>query len=254
MKRLLGFVLMAALVSVLAGPVRGADDKGKEVQTVLDKAIKALGGAEKLGAVKAFTVKAKGKISFGDNDNEFTSATTTQGLDHTRSEFEGEFMGNKVKGVTVLNGDKGWRKFGDMVMELDKDGVANEKRSLYLQVVPVTLVALKGKDFKVKAGGTEKVGDKPAVVLEVTGPDGKSFKISFDKESGLPVKQVAKVIGFMGDEFTQETTFGGYKDFGGIKKATKVESKRDGQKFIVQEITDFKPLEKVNAKTFEEPK
>jgi hypothetical protein len=125
---------------------------------------------------------------------------------------------------------------------------------LYLQVIPVTLVALKGKGFKVKAAGDEKVGDKPAVVLEVTGPDDKTFKISFDKESGLPVKQVAKVIGFMGEEFTQETTFGDYKDFGGIKKATKVEAKRDGEKFISQEITDFKPVEKVDAKTFDEPK
>jgi hypothetical protein len=254
MRRLLGSVLLAALVPVLAGPVRGADDKDKDVQAVLDKAIKALGGAEKLGAIKAFTFKGKGKISFDDNDNEFTVATTTQGLDHTRSEFEGEFMGNKVKGVTVLNGDKGWRRFGDMGMEMDKDGVANEKRNLYLQVVPVTLVALKGKDFKVKAAGDEKVGDKPAVVLEITGPDGKTFKLFFDKESGLPVKQVAKVVGFTGDEFTQETTFGDYKELGGIKKATKVEAKRDGKKFISQEITDFKPLEKVDAKTFEEPK
>src|SRR5215813_13802415 len=123
MNRLLGSVLMAALVSGLAGPARGADDK--EVQAVLDKAINALGGAEKLGAVKAFTWKARGKISFGGNDNEFNSTTTVEGLDHVRSEFEGEFGGNKVQGVSVLSGDKGWRKFGDMVMEMDKAGVAN---------------------------------------------------------------------------------------------------------------------------------
>ena len=71
------------------------------------------------------------------------SEATVQGLDHFRSEFEGEFSGNKVKGVTVLNGDKGWRKFGDMVMELDNDAVANEKRTVYLMVVPTTLVPLK---------------------------------------------------------------------------------------------------------------
>ena len=156
--------------------------------------------------------------------------------------------------MTVLSGDKGWRKFGDTGMELDKDGVANEKRILYLQVIPVTLVPLKGKDFKVEAAGTEKVGDNPATVLKVTGPDGKDFKLYFDQKSGLPVKQVAKVIGFMGEEFTQETTFGGYKDFGGIKKATKVVSKRDGQKFLSQEVTEFKVLDKVDPKTFAEPK
>jgi hypothetical protein len=249
MKRTLGAVLMMALA--LGGPGRAADDKG--AQAVLDKAIKALGGAEKLGAVKAVTWKAKGKITIGGNESEFTSSTIVQGLDHFRGEFEGEFGGNKVKGATVLKGDKGWRKFGDMGMEMDKAAVANEKRSVYLRLIPVTLVPLKGKAFKVEAAGSEKVGGKPAVVLKVTGPDGKDFKLYFDEKSGLPVKQVAKVIGFMGEEFTQETTFANYKDFKGIKKATKVESKRDGERFIEEEITDFKPLEKVDPKTFTEP-
>ena len=84
--------------------------------------------------------------------------------------------------------------------------------------------------------------------------DGKDFTLYFDKETGLPVKQVAQVRGFMGDEFTQETTFADYKDFGGIKKATKIESKRDGQRFIEQEVTEFKTLDKVDPATFEEPK
>jgi hypothetical protein len=64
---------------------------------------------------------------------------------------------------------------------------------------------------------------------------------------------VAKVISFGGQEVTQETTYSNYKDFGGIKRATKVESKRDGEKFIDAEITDFKVLDKVDPKTFAEP-
>jgi hypothetical protein len=254
MKRLIGAVCMAILVSVPVSLLGAEGDKGdKDAQAVIDKGIKALGGQEKLSAAKALSWKGKGKITFNDNENEFTSQTTVQGLDHVRSEFAGEFMGNKVKGVTVLNGDKGWRKFGDMEMEMDKAAVANEKRSLYLQVVPATLVALKGKGFTVKAAPDEKVGGKPAAVLKVKGPDGKDFTLFLDKDSGLPVKQVAKVAGFMGDEFTQETTFSNYKSFGGIKKATKVENKRNGKAFLVLEVTDFKALDKADPKTFAKP-
>jgi hypothetical protein len=252
MTRFLGVALAAALASGLGGTARAEDDK--DAKAILDKAIQALGGEEKLGAVKAATWKAKGKISFGGNDSDFTSETTVQGLDQLRQEFEGEFGGNKVKGVTVLNGDKGWRQFGDNSMELDKDGVANTKRTVYLQMIPVTLLPLKGKDFKVEPAGEEKVGGQPAAVLKVTGPDGKDFKLYFDKKSGLPVKQVAKVAGFMGGEFTQETTYANYKDFGGIKKATKLEAKRDGERFMQQEVTEFKPVPKVDPKTFAEPK
>jgi hypothetical protein len=118
----------------------------------------------------------------------------------------------------------------------------------------MTLLPLREKAFKVEPAKEDKVDGKPAVGLKVTGPDGKDFTLYFDRESGLPVKQVAKVVGFTGEEFTQETIFSDYKEFGGIKKATKVENKRDGQKFLEQNVTEFKVLDKVDPKTFAEPK
>jgi hypothetical protein len=251
MARFIGVVLAALLVSAAAGLSRANEDEG--TKAILDKAIKALGGEARLSKVMAVTWKAKGTISFGGNDNEFTSESTVRGLDHFRGAFEGEFGGNKIKGVTVLAGDKGWRQFGDNKMEMDKDGVANEKRTVYLQVLPALVLPLRDKAFKIEAGGEEKIGGKAAIGLKVTGTDGKSFQLSFDKESGLPVKLVAKVVGFMGDEFTQETTFADYKDFKGIKKATKIENKRDGEKFLTIQVTDFRVLDKVDAKMFAEP-
>ena len=114
-------------------------------------------------------------------------------------------------------------------------------------------MALKGKDFKVESAPETKVGDKPAAGIKVTGPDGKDFTLYFDKESGLPVRTVAKVLGFMGEEFTQETNFTDYKEMAGIKKATKIEAKRDGDAFLSQEILEFKVVDKVPADTFAEP-
>jgi hypothetical protein len=141
-----------------------------------------------------------------------------------------------------------------MTMDLDADALANHKRDLYLQVIPATLVPLRDNKYKLEADkNEEKVGDKAAVGVKVTGPDGKDFSIFFDKESGLPVKVVAKVVDFMGTEFTQETFLSAYKDFDGIKKATKTESKRDGEKFIDAEVTEFKILDKVDPKTFAKP-
>jgi hypothetical protein len=243
--------LALALVASLAASARA--QATKEATAVLDKAIKAMGGEEKLGKAKAVSWKGKGKLSFGGNENPFTSETTLQGLDHMRSAFEADFMGNEFKAVTVVAGDKGWRRFGDMKMDMDKDSLDNEKRMMYLQVIPATLVPLRQKEFKVEAGAVENVEGKPAVSLKVTGPGSKDFTLFFDQASGLPVKQVAKVIGFMGEEFTQETTYGNYKDFDGIKKATKLENKRDGERFIEYEISEFKALEKVEPSTFKEP-
>ncbi len=247
MRRLSGVVIAAALLFVPFVPARAGDDDAK---SAIEKGIKALGGEEKLAKVGAFLVKTKGTIVVNGNEMDMTSEATIKGLDHLRREFGND----QFHGVVVLAGDKGWRKFGDNADEIDGNGAANEKRSIYLQVIPVTLMPLKGNGFKVEPAGEEKVGDKPAVVLKVTCPDSKDFKISFDKESGLPVKLVAKVVGFQGEEFTLETAYSDYKDFGGIKKATKIQSKRDGEKFQDIEVTEFKVLDKVEPDTFSEPK
>ena len=105
---------------------------------------------------------------------------------------------------------------------------------------------------KIGKDAGEIVGLDP-VGVKATGPDGKDFNLFFDKESGLPVKLVAKVVGFMGDEFTQETMFSDYQEMGGIKKATKIQTKRNGEKFQEQQVTEFKLLDQVDPKTFAEP-
>ena len=244
-------MLLAAAVSLAGAPSR-ADEA--QVNQILDKAIKALGGEEKLSKAEAFTWKSKGKITIEGNQNEVSTEATVQGLDHFQSIFEGEFNGNKVKGLAILNGDKGWRKFGDQNMDMDPDAIKNEKRTVYLMVVPVTIVPLKSKGFKVETAADESVKGKSAAVLKVTGPDGKDFTLYFDKDSGLPVRLVAKVTGWRGEEYVQDSTFSDYKDFGGFKKAAKTSIKRDGEDFLEAEIADFKVLDKVPADTFAEPK
>jgi uncharacterized protein (TIGR02246 family) len=249
----------ANTVTIIGNPTAGPPKAGKpgakvkqaDVGAILDRAIVALGGEERLSKIKAATWKTKGTISFGGMENQATTVLTVQGLDHFRQEFEGGFGG---KGILVLAGDKGWRNFGGQNMAMDKDGVADLKRTAYLTVLPITLLPLKSKDFKVEALGEEKAGDKILDVVKATGPDGKDFTLYFDKESGLLVKHVAKVSSFMGAaEVTQEMTFGDYKRMDGILKATKIEARRDGELFFAQQVTAFQILEKVDPKTFTAP-
>jgi hypothetical protein len=248
-------LISTASVTLLAaglGAFARADD-GTAIATI-DKAIKALGGEEKLAKVEAFTWKSKGNFIINGSDNDFSGQVTIQGFDRYRSEFEGKFNGETLKGVTVLKGDKGWRKYGDQLIEMDDKQVASEKRSIYLMVIPTTLVALKSKKFEIGAASEEKVGDKQAIAVTTTGPDGKEFTIYFDKESGVPIKLVAKMIGFVGEEFTMETSFANYREFDGIQKATKIESKRNGERFVEAELTEFQIADKVSAATFNQPK
>jgi hypothetical protein len=142
----LALAAAVTLTSITPVSVRAADTP--DANATLDKAIQAIGGQEKLGKIQAVSWTTKGTITFNGSDNQVTGKTVLQGVDHSRQEFEGEFGGNPVTGVTIMAGDKGWRVFGGNRSDLDKEALANEKRRAYLALIPVTILPLKGKEFK----------------------------------------------------------------------------------------------------------
>ena len=80
-----------------------------DAKSILDKAITALGGAEKLAKIEAFSMKAKGTVVIDGKESDTTSEVIYKGLDH----FRREFGNDQFHGVIVVDGDKGWRKLGD---------------------------------------------------------------------------------------------------------------------------------------------
>jgi hypothetical protein len=246
---------VALLVSVfVAGSGRMVSADEKDVQAILDKAIKALGGEDKLSKIEAVAWKGKGKMIIGDNqEHEFTGQAIAQGFDRFRSEVEVEgVFGRQLRMLAVLNRDKVWLSVGGIAMRPDH-ALAGMKRSAYLALIPVTVVPLKRPGFKVQAGGEEQVEGEPALVLKVMCPDGTDMAISFNKSSGRPVKVAGKVFALDDREVMQETIYGAYKDFGGIQVATRLEVKVDGKSYRRQELTEFKILDKLEPSTFSTP-
>jgi hypothetical protein len=250
MRRHLGAVLMVSWILGASSPILADDAAAK---AILDKAIKAMGGEEKISKIGMMVHKSKGVLKLNGNDNPFSIESTFQDVSHYRGEFEAKVMDNDVSVVTVLNGDKGWRKINGTSMPMDEETLATTKRTVMIQSLPTLLLPLKGKEYKLETVGEEKIGDAPAAGIKVTTPDGKDFTIFFDKKSGLVVKVVAKVPDFQGGETSQETVFSAFKEFDGLKRPTKIESKRDGQPFMEQEVSEFKVLDKADPKAFEEP-
>ncbi len=246
------FAKSLLVVATLIGP-NAALAADNDATAVIDKGIAALGGEAKLVKATALKWKVEGKLTVEGNDNNFSVRYVTQGIDRSKVDFEGEINGNEIKGGTVLDGNKGWRSFGE-TNALDADAVDNEKRNAYLQIIPIVLVPVKGVGFKAESGGESKVNDKPVSVVKVTGPDGRTCKLSFDKETGLPVRMEATVVGFGGDDYEQVTLFKDYKDFGGIQKATKLELTRDGKPFLNVTVKEFAVVDQLPADTFGEPK
>ncbi len=80
-------MLVATVVScVISGTsVRAGGDAAAEA--ILDRAIKAMGGAEKLGKIEAFTWTASASIKMNRRVSDSVFVVTFKGLDHARRDF-----------------------------------------------------------------------------------------------------------------------------------------------------------------------
>jgi hypothetical protein len=244
MNRMISLMSVAFLFSIVSAPARGQDDKA--MQAVLDKAVKALGGEEKLRQTMSWKLT-------GDQSE---PVNTVQGIERYRSVSEFEEEGKKITTTDILNGAKGWNISGGGQFELMKEGLAQVRQRAYQEVIPILVYPLKGKGFTVKSAGEEKVDGKPAIGVRATFPDKSESVLFFDKETGLPLKHTYKVQGYNDKTINVEDTFSNYKEIDGIKKAMKMKSKESNGKDETFDsvITEFKVLKEVDPKTFADPK
>jgi hypothetical protein len=252
MRKLLGVWCVAGL---LAGGGPGRADDAAEVKAVLDKAIKAQGGADNLRKYQAATMRMKGKIHGVVADAlDISGETASQLPDRLRAEISITVMGMDFKVVQVLNGNKGWVTLNDKTMEMSKEQLEEARQQMYVSAA-AHLVALRDKGYKLSPLGEAKVEGKDAVGLRVEHEGRRDVSLFFDKKTGLLLKTETRARDpMMGDkEFTAETFYGDYKEVDGVQVAHKITVKRDGKPFVESENSDVKLAEKLDDSNFEKP-
>jgi len=248
MRVILTVAATAALV--FAAPVR-ADDKA-DLQKIIDKAIKAHGGADKVGQAKASTAKMKGKVyGMVDDGIEFTAELKTQEPDKSRMDISGEFMGAKFEFVHVVNGDKGWKKMMGNTEDMDKDEIEEQKEQRYADRV-TRLVGLKEKGLEFATLGDKKIGERAAIGISVSSKGHRPISMYFDKETGMLLATERRVKE-NSQELSQETIYRDYKDVDGVKQPHKLTINREGKKYLEAEITEYKRVDKLDDGTFDKP-
>ncbi|MDX2039159.1 MAG: hypothetical protein SFX72_21110 [Isosphaeraceae bacterium] len=241
---------LALSLLFLVAPASALFAADKAADAVVDKAIAALGGAEKLAKAANHRMTSKGSIVINGEKNSVSSKALYSGIDRMRADLELNVGGNLIDISMVLNKTTGRRRLNDNEMESEGAQLANDFRNLFLHQTATTLLPLREKGVELKALADEMVGGKPAAVIEVVAPESKKCRIAFDKESGLPVRLTAEVMGFQGETIEQEVEFADYKESGGVKKAMKVTTKRGGEPFIESEVLTFDPVERVDDEEF----
>ena len=243
-----------AVMALAASGVARADDKA-DAQALIAKAIKAMGGKEKLAAKQAFTFKTKGKFYGMGEGIDYTGEFAVQPPDkiHFQMDFEANAM--KFNMVYVFNGKKGWIKLNDQRNALDKDAVAEAREDMYAGHVEALVPLLKGKGFEFSPVGEVKVGEQAAVGIRVSHKGHRDINLFFDKKTGLLLKseRIIKAVMMGGKELTQERIFSDYKEIDGVKRAMKFLLNRDGKKYVVADVSDFETKDKIDDSEFAKP-
>ncbi len=172
--------------------------KGVTVKTVVDKYIQAIGGKEKLNAVKTISQKFQAEIQGRKIDMSIKKMTPN------KSALEVS-MGGMVMNKEVFNGTTGYEISQGKKTDIKEDKL--EKKKANTSIFDVVSLEKTGKLIAI-----EPVNGKDMYVVEE-----ENTKIYFDTETGFKVREAKTQKLPNGKEVIQSAEFLDYKEVNGIK-------------------------------------
>ncbi len=242
-------VLTVLLLASLGGAAQAADDPAR---ALIERAIKAHGGQERLEKLKADRVTLKGTMFVNEQKGTFTAETTVNMPSQFRNVTLVVLDAKTIKVVQILNGDKALVTLDGVPKDVVPSALTEMREILHLDRAVRLTPLLSDKAITLAALGDSKVNDKPVAVVKVSEKGYADLKMYFDKKSGLLVK-TEHDLEESGKKVTQEEYYSEFKDIGGYKRPTKLVAFRAGKKLMEAELVDAKYLDKVDETLFTKP-
>ena len=248
-------------VDITIPPPPGGDEKGAASATASDekkssnpegkalaaKVVQALGGAEKINGIKtlkaAFTLDQKN----GPMTGPIQAESTILFPDHMKVDMtmpQGSFsMIITPASAFVTSG-------GQVVQELPpsrRDESMEQIRRDFIYVAQ----HVSDPAFSFTASGTDKSGDTPTAIVDVSGP-GVAMRWFVDPQSGKLIRETYKSMGPSGPA-DSETTFSDWRPVEGLNIPFHRANKQNGQDSSAAQFTSFQLNPQVDPKMFEKP-
>ncbi len=249
MRNAICWMTLSTVLCALPLGARAEDDAAK----IIDKAIEAKGGEEKLAKFKAEEWKVDATINFMGGKVPYTATYYFQPPTYLRFDMAMEFGGKKTTISAGTDGKQAWHKAGDRVEVMPMKKAEEFERMVYGMAL-TSLLPLKDKEFTLSVVEGIKVDDKPTVGVKVSKKGKRDVTLYFDKDSHLLVKTQTIVWNeFTDNDVKQEIFLKSWKEKNGRKIFEKRVIKRDGKDFLEEDMKEQKSLEKLDPKLFPKP-
>lgn len=225
-----------------------------DARALIERAIKAHGGADALGRVRADKVKFKGTLVLQGHTVPFLAETTVQLPSKYRNVIEINSGGDKHTIVHIVNGNNIYIALDGRAVKAEPPQLAEIRSGMELERAKRLLPLLEDKSYQLSLMEEIEVNDRPAVGVRISGRGRKEMRLYFDKEYGLLVRAENRLDAGKGkEEVRQHFFFGDFKDVGGYKRPAKVRAYRDSKQIMEAELLDVKLLDKVDETEFAKP-
>ncbi|MFQ5640191.1 MAG: hypothetical protein ACE5IR_19600 [bacterium] len=192
------------------------------VDEIIQKHIEALGGAEKIQAIK--TLKMTGTSTRGNRfEVKFVRYWKYPNLVRNESEIRGQIM------VQAYDGESAWG-----IIPFRGDGkpqaLQGRRAQNFIRQGDFSgpLVHVQEKGLQVEFKGIEEFEGTEVFKLKISGTDGRTFFTYLDTQYYMEIKRVVKKPGPDGNEMEITTLFSDYKPVNGVMIAHALETLRGG--------------------------
>jgi hypothetical protein len=234
-------MLFVGIAVVLGAPGMAARAQEPRPEEILDKAIRAHGGEEKLAGLSGFTFKERQVYPDAPT---WDSQTVVQLPGRYRWERTTSSEGKSSTTVIVLDGERGWMKMSDHATPYPRTFIESFWKYTLPYEGPRSILRLRARQknpacqFTTTGEGT--VEGRPAVGLRMKLEGGPEATWYFDKETGLLLKTEQRTKRFEGEDEVYVTLYEDYQTFDSFPMARKETYQRDGKLASTTELIDFK--------------
>ena len=230
MKRLLLAAVCASLAAV-AAQAQTADE-------IISRHIKAIGGMEKISAIKS--MRAVGKLSGGGG---FEAVVVNENKRPNMVRTELQLQG--MTAISAYDGKTGWRinPFGG---KKDAESMGEEELKGIIEAADIDgpLINAAARGIKIEYVGKEEYEGSDVYKLKVTLANGTVKHYYLDTDYYVPIKiETRRMV--RGNEVEYEEILGDYKEAGGVYFPFSVESGPKGASFhatVTYETIEINPV------------
>jgi hypothetical protein len=221
----------------------------------LDRALEALGGKDRLAAIKAVTAStiwvARQSECGHPLIQDYTSKVFWQAPDRIRHERVTDTGDVTAQAFDRKGGWSGSWAVGKWVSDYSEKEATGKRPILMMEeLVQLEVLRLRATKAGLRLLGVGKLGNRPVLGVKVHLPDEPEIHLWIDKENGLPLMLMAKCK----TGTVIETLFEDYQEVKGAKYPGKFVTIVNGEERCGGQIKEFKLLDKLPDETFARPK